>query len=208
MSSLPNTADDEKLLRARVHALVAKAARELGKEETEFVALERTLRIDGGMVRRMGLSLPAKFQGSGGLGKRLARGLFHSPRFESGKAFVVEAQSEQDHIKICLRNHRGEQIRCSESDRMPAQSDPDEQSDPSKQGKADAEADPAVTNKEVDMESDDAFIERMARLFQHELFAADVRISQVDMGSLDGRVTSGSQVARERLERMLEHVAE
>ncbi len=215
--ALDRLPEHEALLRARVHTVIAKAARDLAKEETEFLAIERALRIDGGMLRRLGISLPAKIMGSGKLGKQVASALTESPRFRTGKAFRVEVYSkktkeDEDSIKACLSNHRGEQIRCSENPRGPAPKDDDGEGDKGGQstngtttteGQSSGDA-----KKEAELESDAQFVERMVRVFQHELFAADVRISQVDMGSLDGRVTSGSEVARERLQNMLEYVAE
>lgn len=221
--SLERLPAHEALLRARVQGIIAKAARELGKEETEFLALERALRVDGGMLRRMGISLPTKILGSGSLGKKVAEALHRSPRFRSGKAFRIEVYEGKDPkgldtLKACLNNHRGEKIRCTETVRGPAPKDEDENAEDQDAEKKDKKkpeneqpATPSQSNpnpEKVELENDEQYVERMVRVFQHELFAADVRISQIDMGSLDGRVTSGSEIARERLENMLEYVAE
>lgn len=210
--ALERLPEHEALLRARVQGVIAKAARDLGKEETEFLAIERALRIDGGMLRRMGVSLPAKVLSSGDLGSDVASALRDSPRFRSGKAFRVEVHTNkdpqgQDTLKACLSNHRGEQIRCSELVRGPAPKETDDEAEADKGGQSSNDREDAKV-EEVVLESDEQFVERMVRVFQHELFAADVRISQVDMGSLDGRVTSGSEIARDRLQNMLDHVSE
>ena len=53
------------------------------------------------------------------------------------------------------------------------------------------------------LEDDDAFVERFAHEVQRRWFGAELSLSAIDLASLDGRVSAGSEAVRERMESLL-----
>jgi len=199
--ALPKT---EVLLRARVLAVAAESARRLGKYTTEAARLEQVLRVDGGVLRRLRLSIPAQFKAEGSaLSKDASAAIERSPRFRDDPGFVVRVTEvappgggNKDGLRACLLTGRNERIACAEVHR-----------DEGKAGTPPADAKTsgkAITPGKQDRETDDALTARLAAVFHHRVFAAEVALSSIDTNSLDGRVSTGSEAAREEMEKTLE----
>jgi tetratricopeptide (TPR) repeat protein len=189
----------EVLLRGRVLSLAAKAALERGEEATGVSYLEETLRVDGGALRRRGMALPARVESTGGdLAADVAGAIERSPRFESGRGFVVRVTTKPKGVSVCLLSVRGDRLKCVDVEREMRSVEDDG-------GDAGSKPPPASAKKpkRSEPETDEALAKRAARVFQHRVFAAEVTLSNLDMQSLDGRVSAGSEAARERMEGML-----
>ncbi|MEZ4255404.1 MAG: hypothetical protein R3A78_06760, partial [Polyangiales bacterium] len=197
MKRLPRT---EALLRARTLAVRARAAEALGKRATAVENWAEALGIDGGVVRRMGVSIPARVDaGTSAMEQRAGAALERSPRFrdEPGFTVLVRTQGKRG-LRGCLLNERREQLRCVDVERRPAKVQSGAASTVAATG-----TNTLASNASTALEDEESFIVRFASEFQRRAFAADVSFSSVDLGSLDGRVSAGSEVERERMESML-----
>src|SRR5690606_36439919 len=105
--------DHEARLRARMHAVAARAARRAGLHTREAVHLEHALGEDGGMLRLLGVSVPAQISGKGSnLALAAAESLGASPRVHEGAGFLVRVVGAGDSLSGCLLTAKGAKIRC------------------------------------------------------------------------------------------------
>lgn len=180
LAGLPDT---EVLLRARTIAVEAEAAHEDDDGAAELAALEHAYALDPSVIRRLGLSLPAVFHGSGPGAADVVAMLARSPRFrEQAGGFQVDVTGlGGGAFQICLRSPEGNQLRCVPEDGAPQP--------PAKPGTPPPTAADAV------------------EAFHHEAFAMPLGLTAVDMTSLDGSTTVAEQAVRAQVDQMLDELA-
>ncbi len=159
------------LARARVAAVAAEAARDDGQDTRAHELFQIALDSDPGVLRRLGLALPASFTAQGDAASEAADLLARSPRFDEERgAFVVAVEPAPNGLRACLRSPSGNELRCVVAERP-----------------GEDEEDPLPLPQ------------RLAYQVHHELFAARIELSTIDLGSLDGHTNGGSALANERL---------
>lgn len=166
----------ETLLRARLAATGAAAARAEGEASRALELLGLAWQIDPGVIRREGLALPTRFETSGGaMAREAVRRLRRSPRLEPARAgFVVRVQQSGTELQACLEGPQGAVLRCART-----------------RAEAGEDAGTSAT--------------RLAREFHATTFAPRVDLTQADIRSLDGStVASGGQDAQVRI--VLDHL--
>ncbi len=211
LESLPPS---EALLRARVSVVAAEAAGMQGRNSDRVAYLEEAIAVDGGAIRRMGLSIPARVtvSGSSGLAHDVGDMIERSPRFDDEAGFEVRVSDEGTQVRACLLSAQGAQIRCASVD--PAELDRQyEEALASWQEEQDAIAEAAPEEGEEAPEPKDPPepIDPAAHLateFHDVVFGAAVSLSSADMSSLDGRTTTGADVAREQMRDLLQGAME
>jgi len=158
--------ESEVLLRARVSALHGELARKAGDVARSVAAYDLTLQRDPGVVRRLGLALPASFAASGGeLAEDAADHLQDSPRFDEQEGgFRVQVSQDGESGRACLLGANSEVLAC-------------------------ARAEPRAG------ESASARARRLADAFHAAVFSARISLSQVDLRSLDGSPLAGGRGA-------------
>jgi hypothetical protein len=156
----------EALLRARVSALHGDAARREGDLERSVAAYDLALQRDPGVIRRLGLALPAVITASGGpLADEAAGYLRASPRLVQEKTgFRVEVSAQGESGRACLLGANGEVIGCGRA--LPRAG-----------------------------EDASARARRLAEEFHASVFSARVSLSQTDLRSLDGSPLTGGRGA-------------
>lgn len=192
LDALPAT---EVLLKARLAAVASEAARRKGSSQLSHAFLEQVLQLDPSTVRRMGLVVPVHVRATGGGAAQEAADLLEaSPRFRSvGGAFVVEVETVGDGLRACLNGQHGNQLRCAEVYPEP---EPDPEAEPP------AEAPPAPDDEEEE-EEPLTLPQRLSRELHAQAFSARIALSRIDMQSLDGRTTGGSEIVRDQLQGIL-----
>jgi len=174
----------EALLSARAAAIGAEAAFDLNQDALALGMLERAMQRDPGVIRRLGLALPATFrsQASGEAAERALELLERSPRFDdedTGFGVSVEAGAPSrfgQGLRVCLRSAQGALIHCT--DAQPKQRE--EQSD---------------------------FAARLVQEFHTNAFAIRAGLSTTDLRGLDGSVTPAGEANREEMRGMLNDLA-
>jgi hypothetical protein len=171
----------EALLRARAAAVAADAARRLHDETTSATYFQRSLEIDPGTVRRLGLSIPVSIRVDtpGPDAARVATLLARSPRFrlEEG-AFEVHvgqgaAGPDRVGLRACLLAPFGASLGCAELA-------------PSRD------------------EAPSSYAARVAVELQRVVFALHLPITDTDVRSLDGTTVIARDAAREQLRGILD----
>lgn len=168
----------EVLLQARVAAVAAEAARELGRDAASYGYYERSLQRDAGTLRRLGLALPAHVRATGPEAVTRAGSLLErSPRLRSDdRGFEVLVTGNDQALRMCLRSPMGAQLTCADVPRRRA-------------------------------ESADAFVARAVLDFHAQAFATRVGLSTTDVRSLDGSTTTDDAAAREQMNGVLRDIA-
>ena len=158
--------ESEVLLRARVSALHGESAREAGDIARAVAAYDLALQRDPGVIRRLGLALPASFASSGGqLAEEVADHLRDSPRFEEAEgAYRVQVIQDGALARACLLGANSEVLACARSEPRAGESEAD-------RGR------------------------RLAEAFHTAVFSARISLSQVDLRSLDGSPLAGGRGA-------------
>ncbi|MFN7973432.1 MAG: tetratricopeptide repeat protein [Acidobacteriota bacterium] len=152
----------EVTLRARVHAVAAAAALAAGDDDRAVQEYDQVMQLDPGMVRQLGLALPATIRSSADPAARKAAHLLSgSPRFQSGGAFRVDVQGEGSSLTACLSGLSGKVYACA-----------------------------TVTAQEKETPTDLA--RRLCAELHDQAFAPRVDLTQEDIRSLDGSTTSGN----------------
>jgi len=174
----------EAILAARIAAVGFEAARRSGDRQATLALLEQALQKDAGVMRRLGLAIPARVSGSGDASvERAVVLLGRSPRLrEADWGFTVKVQKDGAGLKICLGTPNGTTLTC-------AQSAPREAKD-----------------KEP-RETPEDWAARAVEGFHHEAFAMRVGMTTRDLDSLDGSTTVASQAQREKMQGVLTDVA-
>ncbi|MCB9794914.1 MAG: hypothetical protein H6741_19590 [Alphaproteobacteria bacterium] len=165
----------EVLLRARVCALGAEAAWRSGDEARALELFEEALQDDPGVIRRLGLALPARVEAPPSpLGQAAAAALVRSPRVRpdsEGFAVSVEGSAAP---RVCLRSPRGALLSCT--DPVPA----------------------------PELGGDEAHAAALSEAFHARAFSMPLGLSNVDLNSLDGQTIVAHEARREAVERLLE----
>jgi tetratricopeptide (TPR) repeat protein len=179
LAALPHT---EVLLRARAAAIAAVAAAELGDSALELELLGAAYQLDPSAIRRLGLSLPARVEGSGpGAGEVVAM-LERSPRLRAGAGgFRVDVAAAPGSIRVCLSSPEGNQLRC-----VPEEPGP---SAPAPAG-GPARPEPVTPARAVEE-------------FHRHAFAIPLGLTGADLGSLDGSTSVAEQAVRDRVDQLL-----
>ena len=162
----------EALLRARVTAGAAASSVELGDNDLAARFFDQVWQVDPGAIRRLGLTLPARFNATGGPAAFEALELLKdSPRFSrASSGFEVRVEAQGEALIGCLHGPDGTVLRCADA-RPGARS--------------------AVEQKPLPVQ--------LARAFHERVFAPRVDLTQLDVRSLDGStVVTGGDDARVR----------
>jgi hypothetical protein len=172
LQSLPRR---EVLLQARVAAVGAQAARDDGDGARGLAFLLRALQLDAGVVRRLGLALPAAVSASGGaVATQAAAYLERSPRFTRERpGFRIEVTGDDVSGAACLVGPQGERLACG-----------------------------TVTPRAG--EDGAAIARRLAAEFHAQVFAPRVDLTQADLRSLDGSTTAGRDRGNRRIQGILD----
>lgn len=172
LEALPGS---ETLLRARLAAIGAQAARDSGNPQRALELYDLVLQQDPGVIRRLGLSLPVTFAASSGLAQETVGYLEGSPRFDAAGHgwFRVEVEGEGGAGRACLFGPQGTRYSCAE-----------------------------VRPRAGDA-GDDDLARRLAKEFHDEVFAPRLDLTQADLRSLDGSPTAAGGRSSERLRSVL-----
>jgi hypothetical protein len=161
----------EALLRARVAAVGAEAAARRGQVSASLGLFERAMSLDPGVVRRLGLAIPARVEVAGGGAPAAHAGamLERSPRLHAAaSAFVVRVEGDARHLTACLLTPSAAQLAC---------------------GEATAAAG----------DGPDSLAARLSDDFHRAAFAMRFSLTPTDLRSLDGSTTMAQGSAREAL---------
>ena len=164
----------EQLMRGRLAALGAMAARNAGDAERSNGFFDLALQIDPGVLRRLGAELPVRLAVNGGdrngVPQRAAKMLRKSPRFDVGRgAFEIQVDGNEGSGTACLVGPRGTRFACAQ-----------------------------VTVRAGDEGADDV-ARRLVEVFHREAFAPKLDLTQADLQSLDGSPTAAGGRAKEQL---------
>ncbi len=169
----------EVLLRARVATIAAKASQERGDGSKALAMYDLAMQSDPGIIRRLGIALPTRFQTAPGpIAERAARYLRRSPRFtEKSSGFSLRISGMAD---------SGEAYLLGANDTVLAQV--------------------RVTPRAGEDEEDLA--RRLVSELHEAAFAPRLDLTQADIRSLDGSPTAGGTRSRERLRSVLTDLVE
>jgi tetratricopeptide (TPR) repeat protein len=154
----------EALLRARMNAIAAHAAREIGETHRALESYDQAFQADPGIFARMELAVPVRIVARGGdVASEVGSLIADSPRFDVddvGLRIEVDADGAQG--RACLLGASGSVLACAEESSRP--------------GEAEGE-----------------FAARIATAFHAAAFAPRVDLTQADASSLDGSNTMARQ---------------
>lgn len=169
----------EHMLQARVWGLTGKAALDAGQNEKAFEAFDRAMQLDPGVIRRLGIALPATFAAAGGTAAEKALDyLRSSPRFEpAGGGFRVQVEVAGDGGSACLYGPQQARLGCAQLTARGGESAED-------------------------------LASRLALAFHTDVFAPRLDLTQADLRSLDGSPAAGDGRSQQRLRSVLDQVAE
>lgn len=174
LAALP---EPERLLRARVAALRADAAWSRG-DPVALPSYELALALDPGVVRRLGLALPATVSSTGGgVAEETAAILARSPSLTASSGAFRVAVEGGSVVRVCLSAPSGARLACSET---PTPTSPGEQVEPPDHART-AAAD-----------------------FHRVVFSMPLGVSGIALGSLDGTNVVRTERARREMEALLE----
>jgi hypothetical protein len=147
----------EAMLRARLAATRAEAARRSDETRTAGEAYGDAFQADPGVFRRLGWPVPARFEARGEIGEDIAELIAGSDRFvEEDWGLTVRVEGDRARAQACLLDRAGAQLACAEE------------------------------NASGSGEDEDEFAARVARVFLERAFAPRIDLSQTDANSLDG----------------------
>ncbi len=166
----------EALLRARITALAAEAAADAGHNSRSLELFDAAFQLDRGVIRRLGLALPASFPPAAGEVAETARRLLQrSPRLRragGGGGYQVAVSGDAKSGSACLLGPRGTRWAC------------------------------AQVKLRAGEDSED-LARRLAAEFHAQAFAPRLDLTQADIRSLDGSPTAGGGRASDRLQGVL-----
>jgi hypothetical protein len=211
LESLPPS---EALLRARLAVVASEASRMRGRNTERVAYLDEALAVDGSAIRRMGLSIPASVtvSGSSTVAQQVGEMIERSPRFEDDPGFEVRVSDQGTRVRACLLSAQGAQIRCATVDPSALEEQYQEAMAAWEEEQA-ALAEAEVEEGEEEPEEKEPPepidpAEHLATEFHDVIFGASVSLSSADMSSLDGRTTTGADVAREQMQQLLQGAME
>lgn len=195
----------EVLFKARVAAVGAAASQRMGDTRAALGLFERAMLADPGVVRRLGLRLPVRFQvGGGEVAADTADRLRRSPRLEESEdGFVVSVQVTGGEIQACMHTPLGAELGCS---RVPVTPPPPPVAAPSQAGAGPAPSASGAPAAPPPRPKEPA--ERAAEAFHKTMFALKMNLSESDLRSLDGGTTATRDAARERMRDLIGDDAE
>lgn len=169
----------ESVLSARVAVVGARAASRTNRPQLALGMLERAMQKDPGVVRRMGVSLPATVTAVGGaLADDVSARLRRSPRLDDGeRGFQVRVRASGTGVEVCLQSPLGAQLGCSAVTRTPN-------------------------------ETDEHLAVRACDTFHEERFAARLGLSTQDLRSLDGTTSANEEAARQQMNNVLRDITQ
>jgi hypothetical protein len=191
----------EVLLRARVAAIGAEAARDAGQMTRSAALFEQAMQLDPSVIRRLGLAIPARItvQAGSALGRRVGEMLDRSPRLRTGeKGFQVSVEgggSGPGGLQICLRGPTGAMLSCAQT--------PPEVGAESSEGKMGGPEAPKKRAKKPTLDEQAALL---VDAFHKQALAMPLGLSGTDLSSLDGSTTVAEQAVRQRLRGVLDEV--
>ena len=161
-------------LRARLTALAAQAAVDAGLNSRSLELFDAALQLDPGVVRRLGLALPAHFpEATGEVAAAARRLLKRSPRLRNaGGGFQVRLESDAGSGAAYLLGPHGTRW-------------------------AEVRVKPRAGEDATDL------ARRLAAEFHKQAFAPRLDLTQADIRSLDGSPTAGGGRASDRLQGVL-----
>ncbi len=164
----------EALLRARITAFAAQAALDAGQNTRALELFDAAFQLDPGIIRRLGLALPATFPAaSGDVAEAARRLLKRSPRFRSAKGgYQVTVSSDAKSGNACLLGPRRTRLACAD------------------------------VKLRAGEDSDD-LARRLAAELHKQAFAPRLDLTQADIASLDGSPTAGGGRASDRMRNVL-----
>jgi tetratricopeptide (TPR) repeat protein len=127
-ASLRSLGERESMLRARVMAVAARAARSAGEEDLSLQYFESALVIDPGVFRRLDLRIPVRVNAAGGaVSRRTAELLSASPRLQlSDRGLELRVQADPADGSVCLLGRgRAAPLGCGELSPSSASGDTD-----------------------------------------------------------------------------------
>lgn len=199
--AMPALPVQERLLRARVAAVGAKAALREGDEKAAGEFLTAVMDADAGVIRRMGLALPTSIEnrGTGASAQAVEKLLRRSPRLRDGDVFKITIDGDRDTLTLCLSNALGAQLACATPVVEVPEEDLPRLNDPTR-----AEVEAAAKAKLAAETNDDTWSRLAAEAFHDRAFAMPVGLSNIDFRSLDGRATVSEEAARASMQDALE----
>jgi hypothetical protein len=210
-SALERLPESQGLFRARVAAIGAEAAADTGRNRDALALYEQAMLKDGGVFRRLGLRIPAsvRVRGGGEVGSRAADMLERSPRVRSDPGFQVVVSGSGSSVEACLLSSHGAQLGCATVDpvALAEQFAAAHAEWQEKVQKARDDGEDVTSLLEEEPQAPDP-AEHLAEAFHDRVFSAPVTLSSADLASLDGRTTTGAEVARERFQNLLEQAVE
>jgi hypothetical protein len=154
--ALRGLGEGETLLRARVHAVAARAAEHLDQQEVMRPHIELAFQEDPGVFRRLGYAVPVRISARDALSQSIADAIANSPRFaESERGLSLRIEPEGSGARACLYGESNAIIAC---------------------GRAEGKGPEGPEGLERDV---------LASLHE-EAFAPRVTLSSADINSLDG----------------------
>jgi pentatricopeptide repeat protein len=192
-SAMEGLSETERMLVGRMAAVAARAAWELDSDAQAMGFLTTAMEKDAGVIRRMGLRLPARLENraDGPAATRVFELLDRSPRLDvGGEGFLVTIEGSGQALSACIHSPDGTMLSCAEPT-VPTE-------EPEIEG-----ADPIP----VELEDHD-YAGLVAEAFHQRAFAMPVVLSNVDLASLDGTSTVNEQAVRERMQGILDDLVE
>lgn len=224
LEGLPTT---EALLRARLAVVAAEASRRRGQNSERVAYLADAFAVDGGAIRRLRVSVPARVRvtGTSTVASEAAAMIGRSPRFTDDAGFEVRVSEDGPAVQACLNAPGGTRIRCARVDPAALAAEYEEALEAWEQRRAaleaaeNADGDPEAQGadgeggEDGEDEEEPELGERpepvdpalyLAAEFHDVVFGAAVSLSSADLSSLDGRTTTGAEVAREQMQNLLQ----
>lgn len=169
-SSLRGLSSAEALVRARLYALSAEAARRSGDVQATLSHWDSAFQIDPGIVRRLSLAIPVRITAADGpVAAEVASALGRSPRLRlSDAGLSVRVESDGSSGSVCLLGQSDAVLGC---------------------GRAARDAG----------DDRDALIQKVVAAFHDEVFSPRVSLSRADINSLDGTNLVGRQALDDAL---------
>lgn len=176
----------EFLLLARVKALAADAARRQGEMSAALPLYQEVMETDPGVLRRLGLSLPATVRSTStsAAGQAAEAMLARSPRLRStAGGFVVSVGESRDALEVCLAGPSGGSFGCVIEPVPPRGED----------GTAVVWTDWERAQHAVDA-------------FHYDTFRLDLGRTTRQLAGMDAAAASSTQTARESMSGLLERL--
>jgi hypothetical protein len=193
----------EKLLRARVAAIGAECARRQGDDGEALALFEQAMADDPGVLRRLGLRLPASVtvNATGDAAPIAGRMIARSPRLRLREgAFQVTVEGDGRALRTCLRSPSGRQLSCATT--VP----PSPETSAPARGTPGAAPPPAAAPEEPEPLTARGYAMLVARDFHDHAFSMALGVSTADLRSLDGGSTIATEATRARMGAMLEGI--